>query len=344
MSRMLNRQALTALGLALAGLSAPAHADIVIGPRFSYYFDNSNLRTSDLEGIQDARTILDADLTEELRTSTGFDDLTVESQDNGSASNADQVGFPMIGAMVNFGDDRDHFTLTAMVGTGNTVTELVSSRETVLEVADIGFNEISVVSTISEDEIDRLDLELTWQRRLNENFAILAGMRYERLEISGFGGVAIQETDEVALFIAETLGTEAPSRNLDGADLPTSIESERTLETYSARLGATAFVPFSENAVAFFTGMLQASNQPATNFTTRFSGVNGDIVREEVRRDSGEWSLGPDFAVGTQFILTNNLAIDVRYRAIFFFPLSGDFSFSDSRVNHGVNVGLTLRL
>jgi hypothetical protein len=45
--------------------------------------------------------------------------------------------------------------------------------------------------------------------------------------------VAIQETDEVSIFIAEALGTEAPSRNLDGDSLPTSIETERTLETFT---------------------------------------------------------------------------------------------------------------
>ena len=42
-------------GAALAtALAKPAQADVVIGPRVSYYFDNSNLRTSDLDGLRDA--------------------------------------------------------------------------------------------------------------------------------------------------------------------------------------------------------------------------------------------------------------------------------------------------
>jgi len=38
------------------------------------------------------------------------------------------------------------------------------------------------------------------------------------------------------------------------------------------------------------------------------------------------------------------LALDLRYRAVLFFPLSEAESFSDARVNHGVNLGLSLRL
>ncbi|WP_299192793.1 hypothetical protein [uncultured Erythrobacter sp.] len=334
------------VGCAGCAFLAPsvAHADVVIGPRISYYFDNSNLRTSDLEGLQDARTVVDDEVTRDLRTATGFDDLSLTVQDNGSAANADQVGFAMVGAMVNFGDDRDRFTVTAMVGRGDATTELVSSRQTTLEVADISFNELSVIQTISQDEIDRFDAELTWQRRLNENFAILAGVRYERLDVSGQGEITIQETDEIRQFVAETLGNEAPTRNLDGQRQPARVLTDRSLETFSGRIGVTAFVPFSENAVAFFSGMVHGSNQPSGDFRSQFIGRNGEVVREETRTDRGEWSMGPDFAVGAQFILANNLALDIRYRAIMSFPISGDFDFSDSRVNHGVNLGLSLRL
>ncbi|MCB2083651.1 MAG: hypothetical protein KDD90_06325 [Sphingomonadaceae bacterium] len=330
--------------LASLGVASPALADVTVGPRVSYYFDNSNLRTSDLNGLQDARQVVDEALTQDLRDASGFDDLTVTVQDNGSASNSDQVGFPMVGGMINFGNDRDRFTLTAMVGSGKTTTELVSSREVEVTVGDIFFNELSVIQTVVSDEVDRIDAELTWQRRLNENFAILAGARYERLDIAGLGAITIQSTDEVQAFVAETLGEDAPSRNLDGAAQPTDIATDRTLETYSARVGVTAFVPFNEGAVAFFNGMIQGSYQPSTNFNTRFFGVNGDLVREEDRIDSGELSIGPDFAVGAQFALAENIALDIRYRAILYFPISGDFDFGDTRVNHGGNLGVSFRL
>ncbi len=331
--------------VAALAVATPAQAEIVIGPRVSYYFDNSNLRTSDLEGLQDARTFIDQQLTQRLRDSDPLlDDLTVTVQDNGSASNSDQVGFPMIGGMINFGDDRDRFTLIGMVGKGSTVTELVSSRTVEIQVADVGIREISVIQTISDEDIDRLDIEATWQRRLNENFAISAGVRYERLDVTGSGLITVQETDEVRLFIADALGEEPPSRNLDGARRPARTLTDNTLETYSARAGVTAFVPFNDKAVAFFSGMIQGGYQPDSEFNTQFFGVNGEIVRTENRTDRGEFSVGPDFAVGAQFTIIENLALDIRYRAILFFPLSGDFDFGDSRVNHGVNVGLSLRL
>ncbi len=334
----------TAIAAICASSAAPAFADVIIGPRVAYYFDNSNLRTSDLQGLQDARTTIDDQVTQDLRDATGFDDLLVTTINNGSATNADQVGFAMFGATVNFGDDRDRFTFSGLYGSGSTTTELVSSREITVEVADISFNELSVIQTVAREDVDRLDLELTWQRRLNENFAVSAGARFERLDISGAGAITIQETDEVRQFVAETLGSDAPSRNLDGDSTPNEQITQRSLDTFSARAGVTAFVPFNDRAIAFFNGMVQGSYQPSSDFRTAFIGRNGEEVREEIREDRGEISVGPDIAVGVQLILSDALAVDLRYRAIVFFPVSGDFNFSDSRVNHGVNLGLSLRL
>ena len=325
-------------------LATPAQADVVIGPRVSYYFDNSNLRTSDLDGLRDALQVIDADLTGQLREASGFDDLTVEVQDNGSASNSDQVGFAMVGGMVNFGGDRDRFTVIAMYGSGEAGTELVSSRNVTLSVADVQFTELSIIQTVTAEEVDRLDLELTWQRRVSENFAMSAGARYERLAVTGAGTLVIQQNDEVRQFVADVLGEDAPTRNIDALGRPDRIATERSLETFSGRAGVTAFVPFSAHAVAFFNGMVHASHQPASTFETRFLGFDEETLREEERRDAAETSIGPDFAVGAQFILTDSIALDIRYRAIMFFPLSGDFDFGDSRVNHGVNLGVSLRL
>ena len=108
---------------------------------------------------------------------------------------------------------------------------------------------------------------------------------------------------------------------------------------------ANCKMEFSANPdIEKFNGMIQGSYQPSTNFNTRFFGVNGDLVREEDRIDSGELSIGPDFAVGAQFALAENIALDIRYRAILYFPISGDFDFGDTRVNHGGNLGVSFRL
>ena len=221
--------------------------------------------------------------------------------------------------------------------------ELVSSRNLTLSVADVQFTELSIIQTVTTEEVDRLDLELTRQRRVSENFAMSAGAHYERLAVTGAGTLVIQQNDEVRQFVADVLGEDAPTRNIDA--LGVRIGSQPTFARDVQRPGrVTAFVPFSAHAVAFFNGMVHASHQPASTFETRFLGFDEETLREEERRDAAETSIGPDFAVGAQFILTDSIALDIRYRAIMFFPLSGDFDFGDSRVNHGVNLGVSLRL
>ncbi|MEO1221573.1 MAG: hypothetical protein AAFY42_09540, partial [Pseudomonadota bacterium] len=121
--------------------------------------------------------------------------------------------------------------------------------------------------------------------------------------------------------------------------------NEAALVTASARAGATLFAPFGDNAVAFANGMFHASYQPA--YTARIITRPVSFAADDVNSDfenPDEISIGPDIAVGAQFILSNSLALDVRYRAVLFFPISGDQSFSDARVNHGLNLGLSLRL
>ena len=325
-------------------LPSVAHADVTVGPRFSYYIDNSNLRTADLDGLQESRRVVNDQVTQDLRVALPNDDIRLTEIDNGNATNANQVTFPMIGAMINFGDDRDRFTIAAMYGSGSTTSELISSRELRLRVSDVSFNEISLIETVNDSDIERIDVEMTWQRRLNENFAISGGVRYERLDTTGSGVVTISDTDGVRSFITQTLGQVPPNDNLDVARRPQRIGTSSDLELFSARLGVTAFVPFSDDAVAFFNGNIQAGYQPSSRVDTEFLNAGGDVLRSETRMDSGELSLGPDFAVGVQFTLSEDVALDIRYRAIVFFPLSGDFSFSDTRVNHGVNLGVSLRL
>ena len=322
-------------------IPAVAHADVTIGPRFSYYVDNSNLRSSNVDGLRDDLRVVDDQVAADLTAALSPAQVTLTETDNGRATNAEEVTFPMFGALINFGDDRDRFTIMGMYGKGTTRNELLSTRELTLMVDTATFNEISVIETITDDEIERFDIELTWQRRLNEELAILGGVRYERLNKTGSGRVSITDTDEVRQFISTTLGT---TGNGGGFGAPQRIGTISNLETYSARLGVTAFVPASQNTVLFFSGMVQGGYQPATPVDTQFFDRDGLVVREEARQDRSEFSAGPDFAVGAQFMVSDDIALDVRYRAIVSFPLSGEFSFSDARVNHGVNLGVSLRL
>lgn len=325
--------------------ATPAAADVVIGPRFSYYFDNSNLRTSSLSAAQVEGPQLDPELNRQLQEIFGTDEIALTTQEEGAGVLADQITFPMIGGMINFGNDRDRFTLTAMYGSGSGRVQQVFTESSQLSIGDIGVNDLTVLRAVGTTDTDKYDVELTWQRRTSEQFAFFAGARYERLESLAEVVASQKATENIEDFLFEAINGEPrprPGEVLFGNSF--DLVSRAVLETFSVRAGVTAFVPFSENVVAFANGMLHASHQPTYSTADAVEDINGNQIALDETEVKGETSLGPDIAVGAQFILSDNLALDVRYRAILFFPVSGDSSFGDARVNHGVNLGVSLRL
>ncbi|GAB5486508.1 MAG: hypothetical protein Pars2KO_00780 [Parasphingorhabdus sp.] len=313
-----------------------AQAEIIFGPRVSYYFDNSNLRTSDLMGSD--QPILDPVLETAFEQATGLD-ATFAGEEN-IASLGDQISFPMIGGTVSAGDDKDRFTLTAMFGSGSgrqTQTLVTTNR---LMLGSEAITDFQVIEADANLDLDRYDFELTWQRRLNEKFAIFGGVRYERLEIESPTTVTADITFNIPNRLLDAIGS---SDQRQGAF--NSVDRfliNTTVETFSARLGATAFVPLDQSITAFFNGMIHASHQP--KYTVTQSGTNTPNVQPFTFEAGSETSIGPDFAVGMQVGIAPNVAMDIRYRAIIFFPVVGSLSFDDVRVNHGVNLGVSFRL
>lgn len=344
---MRTQLAMASLAVLAAATATPARADVVIGPRVSYYFDNSNLRTSGIDpGLDEGDALDPADIAV-LRTAFGVEpQLTTVSEGEGVLS--DQVGYPMIGAMVNFGDDRDRFTLTAMYGSGEGDAALSATVSRTLTLGATEFIDLVNFDADTVSSTDRIDIELTWQRRQSESFALLGGIRYERLDTAFVGDLRIVQSvaipTVIALSRAAIEGDPAPPVIPSVPPLIAGVRQDGTIQTFSARGGATAFVPFGENAVAFFNGMLQASYRPDYDVLTVIEDPSGLFSDSIAGREEGEFSIGPDFAVGAQFILSENLALDLRYRAVLFFPLTGLQDFSDARVSHGVNLGLSLRL
>ena len=335
-----------AMGMLTAASAAPAYADVVIGPRASYYFDNSNLRTSGVDAGLDEDFTLDPADAQVLRDRFGAEP-ELQTYNDGAGILADQLAFAMFGGMVNFGDDRDRFTLTAMYGQAEGNVAQSAALVTNLFVGGQEAADLTSISGRSINDASRTDVELTWQRRTSERFAFLAGARYERLDTAFDGMLTITQSSDIPNLIIRSRA------ELNGDPLPPVIRQPAivldyrqsgVIQTFSARAGATAFVPFSDNAVAFFNGMLQASYQPDYDVTTTIEDPGDVFSGTETESETGEFSIGPDFAVGAQFILSSNLALDLRYRAVLFFPLSGQQTFSDARVNHGVNIGLSLRL
>ena len=64
---MRKQLALASLAVLAAATATPARADVVIGPRVSYYFDNSNLRTSGIDpGLDEGDALDPADIASGL--------------------------------------------------------------------------------------------------------------------------------------------------------------------------------------------------------------------------------------------------------------------------------------
>lgn len=320
-----------------------AKAEVIISPRVSYYFDNSNLRVSDLSSNIKPDPVVDQARTRRLQQEFGDDALLV-TQDEGSGRLADQVTFPMFGGAITVGDDRDRFTLNAMYGTGKGRIDTVFTSSQRLSVGDIEVLDVAVIRANDRISTDKYDVEFTWQRRLDEKFAVFAGARYERLETGGPVLVRTTATNNIDAFFADLDGVNAPTANIDAKPFPQRLDTRSTLETFSLRAGVTAFVPVNQSLIAFFNGMAHVSYQPDYTVHDTLFGRNDEVIGTNMLTNNGEISAGPDIAVGAQFLVTDNISIDVRYRAILFFPLSGDFSFSDARVNHGVNMGVSFRL
>lgn len=332
--------------LALAAIflsSQPAKAEVIFGPRFSYYFDNSNLRISDL-----GRNIGETAIVDEGRTQIVQDLLDPEGQVatalDGEGQASDQLSFPMYGATISFGNDKDRFTFTGMIGSTNGTESRISSSSTRLIAPNAGVEiiDLSTQSFNGITDIDRYDAEFTWQRRIDEKIAVFGGLRYERLDIKSRAGVEILNTSNVDRFLDSLIIGSFPIQNNPAQFV--NEDNRATSETYSARIGVTAFVPASQSMTVFFNGMLHASYQPEYVIDSVFSDGNGVEFNRNTSIVRSEFSAGPDIAVGAQYVITDNISMDLRYRAIIFFPLSGDFSFNDARVNHGVNLGVSFRL
>lgn len=115
----MKRSALLLAVICTGLIAAPAHADVIIGPRVAYYFDNSNLRTSSIAGgVQDIDVLFDEVLLQTIEAIAPGEAVAIAQQD-GIGVLADQIAVPMYGATLNFGDDRDRFTVTGLYGQGS---------------------------------------------------------------------------------------------------------------------------------------------------------------------------------------------------------------------------------
>ena len=319
--------------------SIQALADVTITPRFSYFFDNSLQRTSDVDGIQESVLEAAGAEADALLKEVYGPDAFYRYDEANFGTQAEQISLAMVGGSISFGSDRTQFTFTGLIGdTSQGQTSLVNAR-TSTGVNGFLAEDLIVTTSQGQAEVERLDIEATIQHRLNETFALVGGARYERLETDqvifsdGFGSL-----NGVNLL---NLINGIPELDLTLARAPIERTANFTDELYSVRFGASAYAPMGRNSGAFLIGMLHVSHQPDADISVVDS-VTGPIDFESIIGD--ETTAGPDVSVGLQFGLSENVSLDLRYRATVYFPISSSKGTDDSRINHGASLGLSIRL
>ena len=330
---------LAALAFTSVAVHQPAWADVTISPRFSYYFDNANQRTS---GLDQAATISDevtAEQNAQIRAIFG-PNSSVDYTVTGSGAQTNQLAVPMFGLSTTIGSDDLSVTLTGMYGKGNTNIRTTTTvlQETVL--AGFAATDTITATGLGKSDAKRYDIEATAQKRLNERFAFIGGVRYERVDAAA--DVVFSST---ASNNAANLGALLLGGNVDFDIVQADSQSRFKVEgeVYSARAGISGFIPFSQSGTVFLTGMLHVSHEPSGRSTEIATDPVTNAITEATSSTPSETTLGPDFAVGAQFAIAENIAFDIRYRAAVYFPISGTRDFNDPRVNHGVNTGVSFR-
>lgn len=328
----------------VAATAAPAQADFSVSPRFFLYFDNASQRQSGFEALNSLATEQDA--IESARLSDVFGTPVTLTTDNiTSASINNQVVYPLFGGAVTMDlnrDKRTQVTLSALYGKSD--SQFRTLQNTNQTVTALGFAASDILAMKMEGPVKtkRLDLELTFQHRLNERFALLGGLRYENLRSKGSFDVDFTSSNNGTNLFQLLFGEGDIELGLNESQGRSTVKTNDNI--YSARFGGAAFAPIGSRNMVYVNGLIHVTHTADADGKTRFVVPELDFDTSDDIKIKGETTMGPDIAVGYQHRFTDSIGLDVRYRGIFYFPVSGSKSFDDPRVNHGLNVGLTFAL
>lgn len=330
------------LGMVFAALvpSGAIAAEISVSPRFVVYFDNGEQRQQGIEAFPIPASAL-AGLNDQIRAIAGPDAVLTGEVGAGGGS-ARQIVFPMFGGSVSVGGQRTQFTFTALYGEAETRSRIVVPLT--LELAAGGFTATDLLNSVAVGTTDyrRLDLELTAQHRLDERFALIGGLRYERLRGNAVLDATSTSSNNIGNLASLLSGTGPVDLGLSQGTERLDLRSGS--ETWSLRAGAAAFAPFARRQLAYVNGMLHISHTPSRRADAVLTDLAGGGTLDLSADVDAETAIGPDISVGMLTRFSDRVAFDIRYRGIFYFPLSGVRGFSDPRVNHGLNLGLTFAL
>lgn len=351
-----------ALGLLIAGVATPSHAEWSFTPRVSLYFDNAVQRQTGIDFNNDpARLKYIADQQSTIASinaltpafaSVGviLPPTTVTVDPATTARRSAQAKYPQFGGTLSFdwrGSENTQVALTALYGKSDTELNEITTQYFRYSSFNTSAIDSIELNSRAEGRLDRLDLELTVQHRLNETFSFVGGLRAERvrsdLDFTSTSFASPNFYNLVAfnvslLYLRNNLPV--PPNLLPTFTLnPPAITGTQTATTwiYSGRFGAAAYAPVGEKHLFYVNGLLHVSHAPQINITQVLS--NGFTSR--IPSFSAETSVGPDISVGYMYRFSDRFGVDLRYRAAVYFPVKGDFDFEDARVNHGASLGFT---
>jgi hypothetical protein len=337
------RVAAACTALLCGGASLPAAADVSFTPRIGYYFDNGAQRQSSTNFNSAARDAYYQQQTSQLGTSG----VTTVVDPIRTAANTRQTAFPQYGGTLTFdwGTEGSQVALTALYGTSSVRGESLLTEETFnYTILGTRIVDTFVTQTLYDTDYKRLDLEATFQHRLNETFSFIGGIRGERTTGDRTLVVISTASTNAINFAATKYNDIAIPLGLPPF-LPTywipapaaTVHQDIEFWRYSVRAGAAAYAPVGEKHLFYVNGLLQVTRQPRVKVETTL--VSTGATQSD--KDAAETSVGPDISVGYMYRVSDRFGIDARYRATVYFPVSGPFDFKDSRVNHGVGLGFT---
>lgn len=243
-----------------------------------------------------------------------------------SSFNSKPFVVPMLGASIAYRSDsflpKTTFTLTGLFGSDNSL--LTRRGSSVIPVTSNGRTRDQINSSVERtpEHLKRRDFELTAQTRINDLLSWMVGVRYERARV--------RFTPTVTSTSSNPFATDfTPPQPSVTTTVTTSPSFNGGYDLYSARAGMSLIAPLNENR----TDMLYANGMA-------FMGHRSNKDHQAAPQYDNATFIGPDLTVGYAHRFGGNVTIDVRYRALFFFSISGAGKFSEPKNTHGPSVAV----
>lgn len=334
-------QAFRALVLAASVLTpSAAHADVSLTPRFFLYFDNLAQRPEALDNIVGAQPSLFV-INGSIFGPNGPIPVTSQVTTTGSVARSESIVYSMFGGSVSVDLDAEknwQLTVSGMRGKGKSDFEAVQSFRRDARIGNLVAVDIADVSISGRINFKRTDLEATLQRRLNENVALLGGVRLEQVRANGAGFGTVSESQNAILVLQSLLGFPPPD-SLVPRIVNASQSGRNTTDLLSGRIGIATNAQLTSRDVVF------ANLMAHYDYGLKDQGAISDIRTGQVFKfKRGRASqIGPDLIVGFNHSFSEKISVDVRYRATVYVPLNQTSS-NEPIVSHGLNLGVTLRI